>query len=193
LEGDDHLWWVGDAQSIVNEIREFLTGELPEAEPDRVLATILFTDIVDSTTHALHMGDRGWCDLMEVHNLVAQREINRFRGRLIKNTGDGFLSTFDGPARAIRCALAVSHEVKRLGIRMRAGVHTGEVELIGKDVRGIAVHIAARVLEKAIPNEVWVSATVKDLAVGSGFSYGDRGLCDLKGLPEQWRLFAVSA
>lgn len=191
LKGDDHLWWVGDSQAIVDEVREFLTGERPEAEPDRVLATVLFTDIVDSTRHALRMGDRRWRDLLEVHGVVAHREINRFRGRPVKSTGDGFLATFDGPARAIRCAFAVGEEMRRLGLGVRAGLHTGEVELIGGDVGGIAVHIAARVLEKAAADEVWVSGTVKDLAVGSGFRYGDRGLCKLKGIPEPWRLFAV--
>ena len=137
------------------------------------------------------MGDRRWCDLLDVHNVVAQREIGRFRGRPVKCTGDGFLATFDGPARAIRCAFAVGEEMRRLGIGVRAGLHTGEIELIADDVGGIAVHIAARVLEKAAADEVWVSGTVKDLTVGSGFRYGDRGLCNLKGIPEAWRLFAV--
>jgi class 3 adenylate cyclase len=191
LKGDDHLWWVGDSQAIVNEIREFLTGERPETEPDRVLATVLFTDIVDSTRHALQMGDRRWRDLLDIHAAVAQREIGHFRGRTIKSTGDGYLATFDGPGRAIRCAFAVGEQMRQLGLAMRAGLHTGEVELIGDDVGGIAVHIAARVLEKAVADEVWVSGTVKDLAVGSGLRFDDRGLCELKGIPEQWRLFAV--
>lgn len=191
LSGDDHLWWVGDSEAIVNEIQEFLTGERQTIEPDRVLATILFTDIVNSTKHAAEMGDRRWRDLLDSHNALMHKEISRFRGRAIKSTGDGFLATFDGPARAIRCAFAISDEVRRLGIEMRAGLHTGEIELIGEDVGGIAVHIAARVLAKAEAKEVWVSRTVKDLVVGSGFNFSERGVYDLKGIPGEWRLFTA--
>jgi class 3 adenylate cyclase len=191
LSGDDHLWWVGDSEAIVNEIQEFLTGERQTIAPDRVLATILFTDIVDSTKHAAEMGDRRWRDLLDSHNALMHKEISRFRGRAIKSTGDGFLATFDGPARAIRCAFAISDEVRRLGIEIRAGLHTGEIELIGEDVGGIAVHIAARVLAKAAAKEVWVSRTVKDLVVGSGFNFSERGVYDLKGIPGEWRLFTA--
>jgi class 3 adenylate cyclase len=191
LDGDDHLWWVGDSESIVNEIQEFLTGEREAIEPDRVLATVLFTDIVDSTRRAAAMGDRRWRDLLDRHNAVVYKEISRFRGRAIKSTGDGFLATFDGPARAIRCAFAISGDIQRLGIEVRAGLHTGEIEQIGEDVGGIAVHIAARVMANAKASEVWASGTVKDLVAGSKFKFNDRGSYSLKGIPEDWRLFTV--
>jgi len=191
LRGDDHFWWVGDSDSIVNEIQEFLTGERQAIEPDRVLATVLFTDIVDSTKRAAEMGDRRWRDLLDSHNALMHKEVTRFRGRAIKSTGDGLLATFDGPARAIHCAFAISTEVRRLGVEIRAGLHTGEIELIGDDVGGIAVHIAARVLAKADANEVWASRTVKDLVVGSGFQFSERGIYNLKGIPGEWRLFTV--
>jgi class 3 adenylate cyclase len=191
LSGDDHLWWVGDSESIVNEIQEFLTGERPAVEPDRVLATVLFTDIVDSTKRAAEMGDRRWRGLIESHNKLMHAEINRFKGRVVKSTGDGFLATFDGPARAIRCAFAVSEEMRRMGIEIRSGLHTGEVELIGDDVGGIAVHTAARVLAKAKASEVWTSRTVKDLVAGSRFEFRERGTYSLKGLSGDWPLFTV--
>jgi class 3 adenylate cyclase len=191
LDGEDHLWWVGDSASLVNEIQEFLTGERQATEPDRVLATVLFTDIVDSTERAAAMGDRLWRDLLDSHNDVAHKEIIRFQGRAVKSTGDGFLATFDGPARAIRCAFAISSDVQRLGIEIRAGLHTGEIEQIGEDVGGIAVHIASRVMANAKAGEVWASGTVKDLVIGSNFRFSDRGSYSLKGVPEDWRLFAV--
>jgi len=191
LPGDDHFWWVGDWESIANEIQEFLTGERQAVEPDRVLATVLFTDIVDSTRHAAELGDRQWHDMVDSHNALTQKAIAGFRGQAIKSTGDGFLATFDGPARAIQCAIAIRDEVRRLGIEIRAGLHTGEIELIGKDVGGIAVHIAARVLANAGANEVWTSRTVKDLVVGSGFRFSECGVYGLKGIPGEWRLFTV--
>ncbi|MFQ6021870.1 MAG: adenylate/guanylate cyclase domain-containing protein [Acidiferrobacterales bacterium] len=191
LTGDDHLWWVGDSEAIVNAIQEFLTGERPTIELDRVLATVLFTDIVDSTKRAAEMGDRRWRDLLDTHNALTHKEISRFRGRAVRSTGDGILATFDGPARAIRCALAISGEVRRLGIEIRAGLHTGEIDLIREDVGGIAVHIAARVSAKAGANEVWVSRTVKDLVAGSEFEFNERGVYSLKGIPGEWRLFTV--
>ena len=191
LRGDDHLWWVGDSGSIVDEIQEFLTGDRPAVEPDRVLATVLFTDIVDSTRHATAMGDRRWRDLLDRHNAVMQSEINRFKGHVVKSTGDGFLATFDGPARAIHCALAVDERMGQLGIMIRAGLHTGEVELMDDDIGGIAVHIAARVLENARASEVWSSRTVKDLVVGSSFRFSEQGTYRLKGVAGAWPLFAV--
>ncbi|MFQ5937202.1 MAG: adenylate/guanylate cyclase domain-containing protein [Acidiferrobacterales bacterium] len=191
LTGDDHLWWVGDSEAIVNAIQEFLTGERPTIELDRVLATVLFTDIVDSTKRAAEMGDRRWRDLLDTHNALTHKEISRFRGRAVRSTGDGILATFDGPARAICCALAISGEVRRLGIEIRAGLHTGEIDLIREDVGGIAVHIAARVSAKAGANEVWVSRTVKDLVAGSEFEFNERGVYSLKGIPGEWRLFTV--
>jgi class 3 adenylate cyclase len=191
LSGDDHLWWVGDSESIVNEIEEFLTGNRQAIEPDRVLATVLFTDIVDSTKQAAEMGDRRWHDLLDSHNALMHKAIARFRGRAVKSTGDGFLATFDGPARAIQCAFEIRDEIQRLGIEIRAGLHTGEIELMGEDVGGIAVHIAARVLGKAAANEVWASRTVKDLVVGSGFRFSECGIHSLKGVPGEWGLFTV--
>ena len=148
---------MGDSESIGNEIEEFLTGERHAVEPNRVLVTMLFTDIVASTERAAEMGDRGWRDLLDSHNAVMQAEIDRFRGRVVKCTGDGYLATFDGPARAIHCACAASREMRRLGLEIRSAVHTGEVEVIGSDVGGITVHTAARVLAEAKANEVWTS------------------------------------
>ncbi|MBI3161535.1 MAG: adenylate/guanylate cyclase domain-containing protein [Chloroflexi bacterium] len=191
LGGDDHLWWVGDSESLVNEIQGFLTGEQQTFEPDRVLATVLFTDIVNSTRRASQLGDRRWRDLLNGHNELIHKEIGRFHGRAIKSTGDGFLATFDGPARAIRCAFAIRDQIQQLGIEIRAGLHTGEIELMGDDVGGIAIHIAARVLEQARANTIWVSRTVKDLVVGSDFSFSEQGSFQFKGIPEEWRLFTV--
>jgi class 3 adenylate cyclase len=191
LSGDDHLWWVGNSAAIVDEIQEFLTGERPALEPDRVLATVLFTDIVDSTRRATELGDHRWRDLLDTHNAMMHAEINRYKGRAVKKTGDGFLATFDGPARAIHCALAVNGEMRRLGLEIRSGLHTGEVELIEGDVGGIAVHTAARVLAEAKANEVWTSRTIKDLVAGSRFKFIERGIHHLKGIPGDWPLFSV--
>jgi class 3 adenylate cyclase len=178
---------------IADEIEEFLTGVRPAPEPDRVLATVLFTDIVGSTGQLSAVGDRKWVDLLVAHNELAKREIGRFRGHAVKSTGDGVLATFDGPGRAIRCAQAMSSGVHDLGIKVRAGLHTGECELLGADVGGIAVHIAARVASLAGPDEVFVSSTVKDLVAGSGIEFEDKGSHALKGVPEEWRLFLARA
>ena len=194
LNGDDHLWWVGDTDALVNEVQVFLTGERPPPEEiDRVLATVLFTDIVDSTKRATEMGDSRWKDMLDSHNTIMLKEIERFRGRAIRSTGDGYLAVFDGPGRAIRCGSAVGRELSQLGIEIRAGVHTGEIDLMGKDVGGIAVNIAARVLAEAAAKEVWVSRTVKDLVVGSGFRFTERGTYGLKGVPGEWALYSVEA
>ena len=191
LPGNDHLWWVGDTESIVSEIEEFLTGERHVPDPDRVLVTVLFTDIVESTKRAAELGDLRWRHLLDSHNAVMQSEIERFKGRAVKSTGDGYLATFDGPARAIHCAISASREIQRLGLEIRCGLHTGEVELIGADVGGIAVHTAARVLANANANEVCTSRTVKDLVAGSRFRFSERGTYNLKGISGEWPIFAV--
>ena len=191
LPGADHQFWFGDSDTVVGEIEEFLTGVRPAAEPDRILATVLFTDIVSSTERAAMLGDRRWRELLDSHNHLVRRELAHFRGREIHTAGDGFLATFDGPARAIRCASAIRDAVRRLGIEIRAGLHTGEIELMGDDVGGIAVHIGARVAAEAGAGEVLVSSTVKDLVAGSGLEFEDRGAQALKGVPGEWRVFAV--
>jgi class 3 adenylate cyclase len=191
--GEGHWPWVAeDAEAFMDEVQEFLTGARRSAELDRVLATVAFTDIVGSTAIASQVGDRRWRDLLEVHGSVARREIDTARGRLVKLTGDGLLATFDGPARAIRCVAAIERLLTPIGLRMRAALHTGEIELLGDDIGGIAVHIAARLLGLSGPGEVLVSSTVKDLVVGSGITFQDRGAHALKGVPEQWRVFAVT-
>ncbi len=189
--GNDHLPFVGDADAILDEVEEFLTGTRHAPEPDRVLATVLFTDIVGSTDLAARLGDRRWKELLQAHNALVRKELARFRGREIETTGDGFHATFDGPARGIRCACAISDGVRPLGIEVRAGLHTGEVELMANSVGGIAVHIGARVAAHAGPGEVLVSSTVKDLVAGSGIRFEDQGAHALKGVPGEWRLFAV--
>ncbi|MGI9556658.1 MAG: alpha/beta fold hydrolase [Solirubrobacterales bacterium] len=191
LPGTDHLWWFGDQDAIFDEIEEFLTGARSAPEPDRVLSTVLFTDIVGSTERAAELGDSAWRDLLDGHSSRVRQELERFRGNEIKATGDGFLATFDGPARGVRCAMAITDSVKSLGIEVRAGLHTGEVELLGEDVGGIAVHTGARVSAAASPSEVLVSSTVKDLVAGSGLEFADRGTRELKGVPGEWRLFAA--
>jgi pimeloyl-ACP methyl ester carboxylesterase len=193
LPGDAHLPWVGDQDAVLDEIEEFLTGVRHGPEPDRVLATVLFTDVVGSTERAADLGDRAWRDLLEDHNRIVRRELKRFRGREVDTAGDGFLATFDGPARAVRCAQAVAAAVRPLGLEIRAGAHTGEVELEPSgDIRGIAVHIGARVAARAGGGEVLVSGTVKDLVAGSGLAFEDRGEHELKGVPGMWRLYAAS-
>ncbi|MGH7406846.1 MAG: adenylate/guanylate cyclase domain-containing protein, partial [Candidatus Methylomirabilales bacterium] len=192
LPGDDHFPWVGDQDAILNEIQEFLTGVRPSPESDRVLATVLFTDIVGSTEWAVRLGDRAWHDLLERHQALVRKELARFRGREVDTAGDGFFATFDGPARAIRCACTVRDGVRELGIEIRAGLHTGEIELAGDKVGGIAVHIGARVAATARDGEVLVSSTVKDLVAGSGIRFADRGTHALKGIPGEWHLFAVT-
>ena len=191
LPGSD-LYPIG--QDAEEEIREFLTGERGQSpDEDRLLATVLFTDIVDSTRRAAELGDRNWRALLDAHDAVVRAQLGRFRGREVKTVGDGFLATFDGPARAIRCAVAIREAVRALGLEVRAGVHTGEVEIRGEDVGGIAVHIGARVSAQAGAGEVLVSSTVKDLVVGSGLNFEDRGARELKGVPGTWNLYAVGA
>jgi pimeloyl-ACP methyl ester carboxylesterase/class 3 adenylate cyclase len=192
LRGIDHIPWGCDSDLIVDEIEEFLTGARPGAEPDRVLATVMFTDIVGATERASRVGDRSWHDLLDSHHALVRRELAHFRGREIDTAGDGFLATFDGPARAVRCACAISKAVRALGLEIRAGLHTGECELMGDKLGGIAVHTGARVAAEAQANEVLVSSTVKDLVAGSGLTFLDRGVQSLRGIPGEWRLFAVA-
>ncbi|MDM0073638.1 adenylate/guanylate cyclase domain-containing protein [Variovorax sp. J2P1-59] len=191
LQGVDHIPWGCDSDIILDEIEEFLTGTRHGIEPDRLLVTVMFTDIVRATERAAVLGDRSWHDLLESHHALVRRELERFRGREIDTAGDGFLATFDGPARAVRCACAISREVRSLGLEIRAGLHTGECEVIGDKVAGIAVHTGARVATHAQTGEVLVSSTVKDLVAGSGLSFQDRGMQRLKGIRDEWRLFAV--
>jgi class 3 adenylate cyclase len=192
LEGRDNLPVVGDSDRILAEIERFLTGTHTPPEPDRVLATVLFTDIVGSTEVAARLGDRAWRELLERHDALVCGQVERFRGRPVKSLGDGWLATFDGPARGIRCALALREEaVAELGIELRAGLHTGECEAMGEDLGGLAVHIGARVGAMAAPGEVLVSGTVKDLVVGSGIAFAERGEHALKGVPGAWRLWAA--
>ncbi|HET7524627.1 MAG TPA: adenylate/guanylate cyclase domain-containing protein [Burkholderiaceae bacterium] len=189
----DHVAWGSDCDPQCDAIEEFLTGMRHTGEPDRMLATVLFTDIVDATATAARLGDRAWRDLLNDHHALVRNELQRFRGRELDTAGDGFLAAFDGPARAARCARAIVGKVRALGIAVRAGVHTGECELMsdGK-LGGIAVHIGARVAAMAQPGEVLVSSTVRDLVGGSGLAFEDRGLRSLKGVPQQWHLFAVA-
>jgi class 3 adenylate cyclase len=191
LPGADHLFYAGDADPIIREIHEFVTGA-PEPEPtDRVLSTVLFTDIVESTERAAVLGDRQWRDILDSHDALVRRHVSSFGGRLIKTTGDGVLATFDGPARAIKCARRLGEDAQQLGITLRAGLHTGEIELRAEDIGGIAVHLAARVMAEAGPSEIIVSSTVKDLVAGSGIEFEDRGSHTLKGVPGDWHLFAA--
>ncbi len=192
LSGDDHLVWVGDQDAVLDEVEEFLTGVRRGPEPDRVLATILFVDVVGSTERAAAIGDRRWRDLLEGYYALVRRELSRYRGKEIDTAGDGMFAIFDGPARAVRCANAIRDGVPSLGIEVRAGLHTGEIELVGDHAGGIAVHIGARVAAHAGAREVMVSSTVKDLVAGSGLVFEDRGIHPLKGVPGEWRLFAVS-
>ncbi len=192
LEGTDNMFSLGDSEALIGEIEEHLTGARHDADPDRMLATVMFTDIVDSTQRAAEMGDRGWRFLLERHDALFRQALVRHRGREVKRTGDGFLATFDGPARAIRCAASVADAMGSLGIEVRAGLHTGELEVMDGDLGGLAVHIAARVMDRAAPCEVLVSGTVKDLVVGSGIGFADRGEHELRGVPGEWRLYAVS-
>lgn len=193
LAGDDHIPWVGDTDAIVDQVEEFLTGSKSPRQIDRVLATILLTDIVGSTEKANQLGDKMWKDLLSHHNEIVRKELVRFGGREVKSTGDGFLCTFDGPARAIRSACSIRDNVRQLGLSIRSGIHTGECELIGqRDIGGIAVHIASRVESIANSGEVLVTSTVKDLVAGSGIQFKDLGMRALKGIPEEWRLFKVA-
>ena len=192
LEGEDHLWFVGDVDAIFDEVEEFLTGVRRNIVKDRMLATVLFTDIVDSTSKVAALGDHRWRELLTEHDTLVRRELERFRGRELKTIGDGFLATFDGPARAVTCAGAIRDRAHSLGIAVRAGVHTGECEMIGDDIAGVAVNIAARISALAGPDEVLVSRTVTDLVYGSGLEFIDRGLVELKGVPDTWHLFAAT-
>jgi len=192
IDGADNYWWAADnANLALDEIEEFITGVRGGHAVDRVLATVLFTDIVGSTERSSELGDRRWRDLLDRHDAVVRRQLGRFRGREIKSTGDGFLATFDGPARALECAGAIRDAARQLGLDVRSGVHTGEIEIRGDDIGGIAVHIAARVAGNARPGEVWTSRTVTELVVGSGLDFDDKGAHELKGVPGTWQLFAV--
>jgi class 3 adenylate cyclase len=191
LPGEDHLPWAGDPATVLDEVELFLTGTRRGPEPDRVLASLLFTDVVGSTRLAASLGDRRWRELLDRHDRLVRAAIEQWRGREVDTTGDGFFASFDGPARAVRCARAAVEAVRELGLELRAGVHTGEVEVDGDDVRGIAVHIAARVAALAGPGEVLVSQTVADLVAGSGLAFEERGEHELRGVPGRWRLAAV--
>ncbi len=191
LPGGDELFFMTNPSPIIEEAREFLTGVREAPAVDRILATILFTDIVGSTEHLVALGDRDWRDRLLRHHSLVRRELSRFRGREIDTAGDGFLATFDGPARAIHCAVAIRESVKLLDLQIRAGIHAGECELVGDKIGGIAVHTASRVMSTANPEEILVSRTVKDLVAGSGLMFEDRGSHTLKGVPEPWQLFAV--
>jgi class 3 adenylate cyclase len=192
LPGEDHTPWVGDTDALLDEIEEFLTGIRHGPEPDRILATVLFTDIVGSTKRAVELGDRDWRELLAQHHAIVRRQLARFRGHEVNIAGDGFLATFDGPGRAIRCAVSICREVRSLGIDVRAGLHSGECQVEDSKVEGVAVHIGSRVAATAKPGEVLVSSTVKDLVVGSGIAFEDRGMHALKGVPGEWHLFAVA-
>jgi class 3 adenylate cyclase len=191
LPGEDHLIFSQDVDRVADEIEEFLTGARSGKDPDRLLATLLFTDIVDSTTRAAESGDRRWRDLLDRHHDLVRTQLERFGGREVATTGDGFFASFPSPTQAVRCALAVEDVVRSLGVQIRAGVHTGEVEIRGTDLGGLAVHIGARVAAAAKPGEVLVSSTVRDLLAGSGFIFEERGEHELKGVPGTWRLFAA--
>jgi class 3 adenylate cyclase len=191
LEGEDHFPWVGDSDAALEAIEEFLTGVRPGPAPERVLATVLFTDIVDSTRLAGELGDRRWRDLLEEHQKLVRDQLRRFEGREIKTTGDGFLAVFDGPTRAAECARAIADDMPSLGIEVRAGLHTGEVELMGDDIGGIAVHVAARIAALAGAHTVLASRTVRDLTAGSGVRFDFAGSHALKGVPDEWDLYEV--
>ena len=192
LPGGDHFFFVGDTGRLLDEVEEFLTGRRSVHEQDRVLATVLFTDIVGSTEQAIRLGDTAWRRLLDQHDKVTRREVDSWRGRVIKSTGDGALATFDGPARAIRCAAGLRVALRSEQMRIRVGMHTGEIEVRDDDIGGIGVHIAARVEALAAPDEVLVTKTVTDLVAGSGISFADRGQHDLKGVPGSWQLYAVA-
>jgi len=191
LPGDEHLPWEGDRESLLDAVERFLAGVHGDEQPDRVLATLLFTDIVGSTAKAAEIGDRAWSDLLARHHRLVRAQLARFRGREVDTAGDGVFATFDGPARAVRCAAAIVAAVRSLGVEVRAGVHTGEIEQSETSVRGIAVHTGARIAAAARPGEVLVSSTVKDIVAGSGIAFDERGVGELAGVPGTWRLFAA--
>jgi class 3 adenylate cyclase len=192
LDGADHVAFFGDSEAILDEAEEFVTGTRQAREPERMLATVMFTDIVGSTQHAADAGDRDWARMLERHDELVRSELARYRGREVKHTGDGFLAAFDGPGRAVHCAAAIARRLRPLGLEVRAGVHTGECELRGDDLAGIAVHIGARVGACAESGEVLVSSTVRDLVAGSELRFEERGLRELKGVPGEWRLYALA-
>ncbi len=191
LPGADNLIWAGDQDAVVAEIQDFVTGVRPAPAPRRVLATVLFTDIVGSTQLAARLGDSDWQGLLADHNRMVRRQLDRFAGHEVKVVGDGFLATFDGPARAVRCAIAIRDGARDLGLEIRAGLHVGEIEMLPDDIAGLAVHIGARVSALAGPGEVLTSSTIKDLVVGSGIEFEERGSHQLKGVPGEWQLYAV--
>ncbi len=193
LPGEDHFFWAGDPEALLQEIEEFVTGHRGSAEPDRAIATVLFTDIVGSTSLAASRGDQAWRDLLHRHDETVRDELARWRGHAVKSTGDGVLATFDSPTQAIRCAGALSVAVEPLGIEIRCGIHTGEIGIVGDDIAGLAVHIAARVSSMAGPSEVLVSRTVRDLVAGTDFTFESRGAHTLKGVPDKWEIFAVTS
>jgi class 3 adenylate cyclase len=191
--GDNHLPWLDDADGLLDAIEEFVTGSRHHVDENRILATVLFTDIVDSTRHAAEAGDRHWRELLDAHDEISVSEVERFGGRRVKTTGDGMLAVFDGPARGVHCAEAVRDAVAEFGVEIRAGLHVGECELRDEDVGGLAVHIGARVAGLARPGEILVSRTVRDLVAGSGLRFAERGEHELKGVPDRWPLYAVAA
>lgn len=191
FDGDDHQWFAGDSEPVLNEIESFLTGGRTAAATNRVLSTVLFTDIVESTGHAATLGDNAWTIALSAHNRVVEQHVARARGTVVKFTGDGALMTFDGPARAISCACAIRNALHEAGLSIRAGLHTGEVEIVDGDIYGIAVHIAARIMALARPDEVLVSGTIPPLVLGSTLTFDDRGSHELKGVPEPWPVLAV--
>jgi class 3 adenylate cyclase len=192
LPGREYYPFLGDQDTLLGEIEEFLTGTRSRPDVDRVLATVLFTDIVDATRTAVELGDEKWRELLESHHTLIRDEIKRFRGREVDTAGDGFLAAFEGPARAVRAAVAIVNRVRPLGLRVRAGIHTGECDVMDNKLSGVAVHTGARVASKAEPDEVLVSSTVKDLVAGSGLRFRDRGTFELKGIPGRWQLYSVA-
>jgi class 3 adenylate cyclase len=192
LPGADHYPWYDDADTVLDHIEEFMTGHLPTPVLNRILATILFTDIVGSTARAASIGDHAWKGLLAQHHAIVRRELEHFRGREVDTAGDGFFATFDGPARGVKCAMAIRDSIRTIGLEIRAGLHTGECEITGPNVGGLAVHIGARVASNAGASEVLVSSTVKDLVAGSGIAFEDRGLHEFKGVPDWWHIFAVA-
>jgi len=193
VPGTDHLLYTQGADRVVDEVEEFITGTRSVRTPDRVLATVLFTDIVDSTAHAARLGDRAWREVLDRHDRLVREEVERYQGHVVNTTGDGVLATFDGPARAIESASKILRDVQALGLELRAGLHSGECERRNGGVGGMAVHIGARVAGRAQAGEVLVSSTVKDLVVGSGIEFEDRGQAELKGVPGEWHLYSVKA
>jgi class 3 adenylate cyclase len=191
FDGDDHMWFAGDVEPVLDEIESFLTGERRVAPSNRVLSTVLFTDIVGSTERAAQVGDDAWATTLAVHNRIVERQVAAARGTVVKFTGDGALATFDGTARAINCASAIRDAMEDLGLQIRVGLHTGEIEIADGDIRGIAVHVAARIMGLAGPGEVLVSGVMPPLVLGSRIAFDDRGSHELKGVPDTWPVFAV--